>query len=252
MGRLALFHHKAATRWIRAILSAVADRGGLSHRVFGGLVAEDLAAVKAGECARYDLSSIGNVDYGVVAGLPHEFKGFHVYRDPRDFIVSAYFSHLHSHPVFADLDEHRKRLAELPQEDGILLDIDWTERQVGYLGRIARWNFRDPQIVDLRMEHLIANPLNIFTRVFEFIELDVDRDVLAEVLDANSFASLSGGRRPGDEQPDAHYRKGVPGDWRNHFTPKIERYLEERFEGLVQQLGYAASDTTGRQTYTQV
>ena len=240
MGRLALFHHKAASRWIRAVLAGVAERAGATFRVFGGLDPADLAAVRAGACADYDLCSIGNIDYEVVTGLPHEFKAFHVYRDPRDFIVSAYFSHLHSHPVFGDLVEHRRRLAELPQEDGILLDIDWTERTIGYLGRIARWSFRDPRIVDLRMENLVTNPLNVFTRVFEFIELDVDRDVLADVLESNSFANLSSGRQPGEEHAEAHYHKGVPGDWRNHFTPRIEQYLEERFGGLVQQLGYAA------------
>ncbi len=240
MGRLALFHHKAATRWIRAVLAGAAERTGFTLRMFGGLEPGDLADVRAGACAEHDLCSIGNIDYEVVSGLPHEFKAFHVYRDPRDFIVSAYFSHLHSHPVFADLDEHRKRLASLPEEEGILLDIDWTERHVGYLSRIARWSFRDPRIVDLRMENLVTNPLNVFTRVFEFIELEVDRDVLAEVLEANCFARMSGGREPGREQAEAHYRKGVPGDWRNHFTPRIEQYLEQRFAGLVQQLGYAA------------
>ncbi len=240
MARLALFHHKAGTRWIRAILTDAAATTGASYRIFGGLDAEDLAAVRAGACQAYDLSSVGNVEYEVVARLRHEVRAFHVYRDPRDFIVSAYFSHLHSHPPFSDLADHRKRLASMPKEDGILLDVDWTERHIGYLSRIGRWNFADPRIMDVPMESLIADPPGCFAMIFEFIGFKMDRQRLAAILEKNSFRNLSGGRPPGREKPDAHYRKGVPGDWRNHFTPRIERHLEERFGGLVQRLGYAA------------
>ncbi len=240
MARLVLFHHKAATRWIRAVLTDASAATGASYRVFGGLDAGDLAAVRAGACRDYDVASIGNIDYEVIAGLPHEVRAFHVYRDPRDFVVSAYFSHLHSHPLFADLAEHRRRLASLPKEDGILLDIDWTERHVGYLGRIGLWSFEDPRIMNVPMETLTADPPGGFTRAFEFIGFEIARRRLDAILERNSFANLSGGRAPGSEKPDSHYRKGVPGDWKNHLTPRIERYLHEEFGNLVRRLGYAA------------
>jgi hypothetical protein len=75
MGRLALFHHKAATRWIRAVLAGVTERVGATFHRFGGLDSTDLTAVRAGACADYDLCSIGNVEYEVVAGAATRLQG---------------------------------------------------------------------------------------------------------------------------------------------------------------------------------
>ncbi len=49
------------------MLANAAERTGATFRMFGGLNPADLAAVVAGACDDYDLCSIGNVDYEVVA-----------------------------------------------------------------------------------------------------------------------------------------------------------------------------------------
>lgn len=33
------------------------------------------------------------------------------------------------------------------------------------------------------------------------------------------FTALSNGRQPGEENLASFFRKGMPGDWRNHFDP---------------------------------
>jgi len=34
------------------------------------------------------------------------------------------------------------------------------------------------------------------------------------------------------------WRKGTPGDWKNHFTPKITEYFKERWGEMIVKLGY--------------
>jgi hypothetical protein len=57
-------------------------------------------------------------------------------------------------------------------------------------------------------------------------------------LDRFSFQRLAGGRRPGEEDPASHYRRGVAGDWRNHLTPRHLVAFRERFGDLPERLGY--------------
>jgi len=33
---------------------------------------------------------------------------------------------------------------------------------------------------------------------------------------------ISGGRKPGQEDLNSHFRKGIAGDWRDQFTPRIK------------------------------
>jgi hypothetical protein len=53
------------------------------------------------------------------------------------------------------------------------------------------------------------------------------------------FDARSGGRRAGQEDTASHYRKGVAGDWVDHFTPVHVEAFQERFGGLLDRLGYA-------------
>ncbi len=42
-----------------------------------------------------------------------------------------------------------------------------------------------------------------------------------------TFAKLSGGRKPGQENAGHFYRKGVIGDWRNHFNEENVAIFKE-------------------------
>ena len=59
------------------------------------------------------------------------------------------------------------------------------------------------------------------------------RDVIRE----NGFEARSG-RKPGEEDLKSHERKGVSGDWKNHFTDKIAKSFKARFASLLVATGY--------------
>ncbi|HUW09082.1 MAG TPA: sulfotransferase domain-containing protein, partial [Anaerolineae bacterium] len=62
--------------------------------------------------------------------------------------------------------------------------------------------------------------------------------VLHSVLEAHSFRVLAGGRQPGEEDTASHYRKGIAGDWRNHFTDAHVERFKAVSNDLVTLLGY--------------
>jgi lipopolysaccharide transport system ATP-binding protein len=64
---------------------------------------------------------------------------------------------------------------------------------------------------------------------------------LLGIVHRHRFAAKAGGREPGYVDESSHYRKGVAGDWTNHFTPAVEREFKRRHGHLLIKLGYTES-----------
>ena len=62
---------------------------------------------------------------------------------------------------------------------------------------------------------------------------------------AGSFERLSGGRRRGKEVAGSHFRKGVVGDWREHFDEGGDRRFEAAAGPLRKDLGIRSRAVTG-------
>ncbi|MEZ4700857.1 MAG: sulfotransferase domain-containing protein [Rhodothermales bacterium] len=220
------------------------------------------------------------------------YKGFHVVRDPRDVLVSAYFSHMHSHSTrgWEALAAHRERLRSVPREEGLFLELEFSKTS---FEEFDRWNYRQPNVLEMKMEELSAAPLEGFLRILRFLEiLDEERhgplgelsarlntrmnrlnhkgrrfmpgqiplfpvprirratipaELLRRILDKKSFQRMSGGRKKGEEDVKNHFRKGVHGDWRNHFTPALLDAFKARYADLVVKLGYERDADWGLQ-----
>ncbi len=291
-------HHKCASTWIHEILAQVCREAGLRTRLLvdpltpyahGPLTdyrRQDISREALGEYlskAKVDFAFCITADRRHVDGLGEvPFRGFHVIRDPRDIIVSAYFSHRNSHPTegLPHLAEHRQRLQAVSKEEGLLLEMDFSAQEIRDL---AEWPYGQANILELRMEDLIARPYDGFLQIFEFLGLmDWEGDYLARqrisrfvqrMLNRLSFRhpmlgwlrrpmqvtgevllgrvydhrfEKKAGRRPkGQEDPKSHYRKGQPGDWRNHFTEVHVAAFKEKFGDLVVRLGYESDHNWG-------
>jgi lipopolysaccharide transport system ATP-binding protein len=55
---------------------------------------------------------------------------------------------------------------------------------------------------------------------------------------ANRFERRAAGRERGSEDARAHLRKGVAGDWREHFTDRVKDAFKARYGGLLVATGY--------------
>jgi len=236
-------HHKCGSDWIHRIVKDVAEVAGLevfksdSDRAFDG----DLLSYR--ERNPFDILSFVNADYIYIRSLAT--VGFHVIRDPRDIVVSAYFSHLNSHPegTWPELRLWRNYLQSVPKDEGLMLEIEYMGRVVN---RLLMWSYgAQPSILEYKFEDLIRNPLPMFTKAFEqmgIVPLVVGYKELQALILKNSFENLSGGRTPGSEDGTHHYRRGVPGDWRNHFTNQHVAHFKALYNPLLLKLGYEESN----------
>jgi len=167
---------------------------------------------------------------------PLDAKLFVVIRDLRDTLVSAYFSIKYSHPMVNDeIVALRRKLLELDQEAGFLhLLDDWLPQ----CARIQLSWIEAGEPV-LKYEDLLEDDLELLkSALIQKCGLPVSPEDLRKAILDNRFESLTRGRKRGAEEILAHERKGVAGDWRNHFTERIKAAFKARHGGVLVAAGY--------------
>ena len=305
-------HHKCATQWITAILSDICATTHLRLFEVSQMDTWDFANLRdLIRCFRPDVLAYSNAEISQVKLLP-PLRGFHVVRDPRDLIVSAYYSHLHSHSIdtWPGLAEHRRHLQAVDMSQGLLLEMEFSRR---VLTEMAEWDYCQPAVLEVRMEDLTASPVDQFTRIVEHLGLtnlpesslrerlgslvaillgrtrrmarrhlagraslpapvlpadlqpaaasssrpdpyrfypvdgawknglrsrSLPREEVPLVVERHNFARKAGGRDRGVEDRSNHYRKGVAGDWRNHFEPIHIDSFKRNYNALLLKLAY--------------
>lgn len=286
--RMFFGHHKCASGWIDNILREFCLHMGLKFKI----VHQPYSFEKYGTLGKLvDAEQIQFLAYinTTTKYTPDlkVYRGFHVVRDPRDIVVSAYFSHLKSlnAPTWDELNVLRDKLSGLNKEDGLSFELEYLGQQ---FKEMAEWNYQQEHILEVRMEDLSAAPFDVFRRILQFLEMfdptertglsqslhalrltmnrlnykgrrhmpmnlpmfpvpkrpvyGLPQDALEKIADRLSFARLAGGRDKGQENVNSHYRKGVHGDWKNHFTPDHIAYFKAHYNDLLIQLGYEQDD----------
>jgi hypothetical protein len=172
---------------------------------------------------------------------PRKYKAFFVMRDPRDLLISWYFSAKYSHALIGEqLERIRQELSRLDVEDGLLYGIDYL-KSYGLFNAQRSWAgapTRDPNVMLVKYEQLIGpNNVKLFRQVLNHCDIRIPDEQLNELLKTYSFENLSG-RKRGQEDQKAHYRKGVQGDWKNYITDKIQNRFMEASGDLLAAWGY--------------
>jgi hypothetical protein len=235
-------HHKCGTTWIFLIVREICAASGLvlAHHDNSAAFGDDIEAWRVEN--PFDFWCYTNADYILLATL--NVRGFHVVRDPRDMIVSAYFSHLHSHPTdsWARLRIFRPWLQSLSKDDGLLREMEFMNP---VLGEMMVWDDSHSGILQIRFEDLIRESADRFCNIFNELGLlntRIPEAVVRDAVEHHAFERMSGGRAAGTADAGHHFRKGVPGDWRNHFTTRHVDYFKLLYNPLLLKLGYETSD----------
>jgi hypothetical protein len=211
------------------------------------------------EVAAYELATGGSNDYELpddffsrldrmlvitkmhVHGSPHNVELLRragvryavLFRDLRDVAVSHHFYVRNTpwhpeHPVYAGLSV----------EEGL---AEFARRSlVAWAGWVRSWHehLDDELGMVVRYEELLEDTVGVMTALAKHFELDSSPQAIGRIVEQQRFERLAAGRRRGEERSSSFFRKGIAGDWKNHFTPQLTEMYANLLGDFLVEFGY--------------
>lgn len=191
----------------------------------------------------------------VVHGHWNYHKGFQnttfLVRDGRDVMVSFYFHFVRLHER-AQSNKFKKGLRHLYGDNPDLTNIRANlpkfieyinENPLGSPTDWATYNDRwwdQPGVVYTRYEALRNDCLVEMRRISKAHGIECDDWRLERAVEGHSMERAAG-RKPGQEDRNSFIRKGVVGDWKNHFNQESLRVFSDICGPTLARLGYEQS-----------
>ena len=171
-------------------------------------------------------------------------------RDPRDLVVSGYFYHKRGAEGWCNIigptDEDWREvngwvpeqmdkdhslstyLQSLSKEDGLIAEIDFRKN---HFGSMMQWPVEDPRIKIFRYEDIVGNEQEIFADIFSFYGMFwLERKLGLMLVSKYSAKKITRTKK--------HIRNPTAGQWKEHFTPKVSNYFEQRYGKILERYGY--------------
>jgi hypothetical protein len=166
---------------------------------------------------------------GLYKQLFPEAKFICILRNPKDIAISSWF-----HNLRVETNFHERSGGDLAK---------WAQKvatnwNTSILNLSGEFKGADEQLIWVRYEDLLSDPISTMAAVFTFIGVQTDRTEVERVIDKNRFDKLAQGRKAGKEDRTSFFRKGVSGDYKNHLTPEIWKEVTREAHEVMRELLY--------------
>jgi len=171
---------------------------------------------------------------GDTAHLAHHRKIFLV-RDPRDVMVSYYFSMAKSHalpgsgPLRDSFLSDRQKINQMSISEFINAGTGFFVLE--NMREFLRWSREMPRSKVFRYEDVIFHKQAWVRDICTFFELKVPAATMDEIAARHDIV-------PDTENPDAHVRQVRPGNYKTHLSHDDIARIEHRFQDLFEAFGY--------------
>ena len=186
---------------------------------------------------------------------PRLKRVFYLYRDGRDVCTSMYFFCLRAlaHDNVAMRNYYRAKLPQAVAENwrpedsrknmAKFIEV-WATKPMGcritWKNHVQQWALNRPNVINVSYEQLREDCSGALARIIpRHISGDLNQARINEVVERFSFAKMTG-RKPGAQDASSFMRKGVVGDWQNHFDKDAAIAFDRHAGQLLVQLGYEA------------
>jgi len=181
------------------------------------------------------------IDYPTFDAIlkPENYKAFFILRDPRDAVVSWYYSAKFSHILTDPIPQMRHDLLQLGFKDGMKYVIDRLE-EFGSFAAQRSWvqAKHSKNIAILRYEDFADDNKKFLKRLIQFLDIEIPEAEIDVLYKKYAFKNMANGRKHGEEDKFSHYRKGVAGDWQNYFDKEIMAHFRSVTNDTLEVLGY--------------
>ena len=234
---------KSGSTWLERLLEAVpgyahrrivdpdccSEQQDVCHSILAGLPRRAYSVVKLH--TRYS-------EHNVQVLSQYGIKPIVLYRDLRDVCVSRYY-----HVLYSELHRHHALYTELSKEAGLAHCIEhvtagfpaWIDGWLDYARRYPA------SCAVVTYEALKASTERVLRDLLRFCGIELPGPAVQGVLRAGSRARFDLQRNLGQRLVRATARKGIVGDWRNHFSPAHVALFKARCGERLIAWGYERS-----------
>jgi hypothetical protein len=160
-----------------------------------------------------------------------KFKKILLIRDPRDILVSLYFSVIKSHRI--TVGEAGKQLLQ-ERETATKIDIDEyvLHNAECFLNRFYAYRLiEDDRLKLYRYEDVIFCKRDWIQSILEFLNLELDENIVNDIVKSYDIF-------PNQEDPASHIRKVTPGDYKQKLKSSTIDRLNQQFSDILSHYGY--------------
>lgn len=241
--------NKAATQYVKSVLTRIAIENGMSavsindyafnskFPFLDHLTAEQMEQYK--HIFKYN-GYLYSVFGGMVEGIENvdRYKIILSVRDPRDMLVSSYYSQAFSH-IPPDVRSnkydnfmHRRKFALSNTVDEYVMAeaVNIKKTFLRYNELLLSQYSQHVHIV--RYEDMIHDYENWLGSIVSYCELTLSDSLKSELIKEN--VSL----KPSEEDVHSHIRKGMPGDYREKLLPKTILKLNDIMSDMLERFRY--------------
>ncbi|SCW45272.1 sulfotransferase domain-containing protein [Ancylobacter rudongensis] len=169
-------------------------------------------------------------------------RAVYIVRDPRDVAISA--AHHFGWSLAVSVDRMADASFRLGHSS-TRLNVNVEQWVSSWSAHVESWlDAGDLHLLPLRYEDLLADPLEGFTQLCRFLELDDTRPAVGRSLEACSFSALAGQETRTGFRERYHastapfFRAGGAGGWRTALAPELAERLVAEQGRVMARLGY--------------
>jgi hypothetical protein len=167
---------------------------------------------------------------------PSNYKTLYILRDPRDLIVSWYYSTKYTHNISGRVAERRRYLNSVTRSKGLEYAIKRWQLK---LSKVREWwiNKNDNDIKLVKFEDITNDPEEVFFNIFTEWGYEISKNTVSQILSDYTKEKMRERDISGRRGERSKYRENKVG-WEEMFEVK-HRDLFKRLNGnLVEDLGY--------------
>lgn len=240
--------NKSATQYVKKVLNQAADSLGMSTANLNGYAFHsdfpylDLLSKEEFQKYQYLFKPKGYL-YSVFGGMIDGLDNLENYlvvlmtRDPRDIVVSSYFSTAYSHPLPSkhsdkadDFYEKRTATQQMSideyalQESEIVLDV--------YNRYIELLLEKHPTCYLTKYEDMVNDHEKWLNDLLSYCQLEIEESLKNRLLQQNKRL------KPKAENVNDHMRKGIAGDFLEKLQPETISILNDKFAHILERFAY--------------
>ena len=155
----------------------------------------------------------------------------HVLRDGRDVAVSAF--------------RHRERIQQETNQTSLDINAEAPQllaKWAGFTRAVRKAESAGIPVQTVRYEAMLENGVTALRGCVDYLlpQNSISDTQIQTAVDANSFQTLSGGRKPGSIDRSSNLRRGQSGSWRDELNPDLADTFNPEDRELLESLGYGS------------